>query len=220
MSSSIDTNAMQSLFTVYLAVSIFGVGVTLIDFLGLLDHSGAADDAVDEGDPCALSETDTSTSDSTALEGGQLDHAGSMIAPIHRGQSVIMRIVGVMRTAVYFSLGAGPTGLFATLTGQPPLSGLAWAGAAGFSVALLGRFLKKLFRKDLDSTIKPRELLMEKARIIIPVGPGAIGKAVVTRYGHETEIYVKCRDRSAALPKGTQVLISDFDESEYWVDKG
>jgi membrane protein implicated in regulation of membrane protease activity len=123
-----------------------------------------------------------------------------------------------LRTGVYFSLGAGPTGLFALLTGVGGAASLAWSAGAGVFIAVLTRALRAFVRRDLDSSIKPEEFLMDQAVICVPVAPGAMGKALVSRYGRDTELYVRCKDQSRALQKGEVVRIVDMDDDCYWVE--
>jgi hypothetical protein len=134
------------------------------------------------------------------------------------GALAVARIIGTLRTGVYFSLGAGPTGLFALLTGVGGMASLAWSASAGVFIAVLSRTLRAFVRKDLDSSIKPEEFLMDQAVISVPVTPGAMGKAIVSRYGRDTELYVRCKDHSRALPKGETVRIVDMDDDCYWVE--
>jgi hypothetical protein len=119
---------------------------------------------------------------------------------------------------VYFALGAGPTGLFALFTGLSRGQSMIWSIGGGIGIALLTRLLRKFLRRDLDSSIKSEELLMEKALILVPVNPGEIGKALVRRFGTETEIYVRCRDNNTAFPKGAEVQITEYDENFYWIE--
>jgi hypothetical protein len=138
--------------------------------------------------------------------------------PSVHGAQAVPRIIGTLRTGVYFSLGAGPTGLFALLTGVGGVASLAWSAGAGVFIAVLSRTLRAFVRKDLDSSIKPEEFLMDQAVISVPVTPGAMGKAIVSRYGRDTELYVRCKDHSRALPKGETVRIVDMDDDCYWVE--
>ncbi|GHV43018.1 hypothetical protein AGMMS49546_23430 [Spirochaetia bacterium] len=201
---------MGNLFIVYTALTVFGLGITLIDFLGVFDHAG--DDAGDGGDG----------DDDGAPETGHGDEAGhnhgSQLGSGNAGIRGITAILGLLRLGVYFALGAGPTGLFALFTGLSRGQSLIWSAGAGIGIALFTRLLRKFLRRDLDSSIKSEELLMEKAVILAPVNPGEMGKALVRRFGTETEIYVRCRNGKAAFPKGAEVRITEYDESVYWIE--
>lgn len=128
------------------------------------------------------------------------------------------KAIGALRTGVYFSLGAGPTGLFAVLTGVRDAESLAWSAGAGVFIAVLARSLRAFIRKDLDSSIKAAEFIMDEATVTVSVAPGAMGKAAIRRYGRETEVYVRAKDASAAFPRGSAVRIVDFDDDCYWIE--
>jgi hypothetical protein len=213
---------MTAYLVFFIALSVFGAGVTVIDFLGLLDHddggdsasdaADSADDAggVDDGSEGSLlaSSGETGTDVTESAKGGK-DH----------GIRALTRVLSTLRLTVYFSLGAGPAGLFAVLSGQSDVASLQWAGAVGVGIAVLARALRKVIRRELDSSIKPEEYLMEKAVLLLPLEAGKMGKAAVRQYGREAEIYVKANDPGLELPKGAEVLISAYDDSVYYIDK-
>ncbi|MDR3276369.1 MAG: hypothetical protein LBT11_04025 [Treponema sp.] len=239
---------MSSLLTVFIALSVFGLGITAIDFLGILDHSGDADGDASGGDSAEDGGGDGDTAgdgddsgdagdgddsgaagsgdDSGAASPGSHD-AVSYLGPAlrerrsevgGRGIRAVTGLLGVLRFLVYFALGAGPAGVFALLTGHSRTESLLWSGGIGLGIAVLARLLRRLFRRNLDSSIKPEEFLMEKALLLVPMEPGSLGKAVIRQYGREQEIYVKCSDTALALPKGTELRIVNYDESTYYVE--
>jgi hypothetical protein len=225
---------MGNFFVLYTALTIFGVGVTLIDFLGFPDHSGGHTDASDHdggedasdgiGDHTDAGNNGGYHSDDGYIPGhtGQSENFphgdGALLGSGNIGIRFITHLMGLLRTAVYFSLGAGPTGLFAFFTGRSASSGLLWAGVAGIGIAVLGKVIRKLIRNDLDSSIKPEEMLMEKAIISVSVDPGRIGKAIVRQFGREREVYVRCKDEKASFTRGSEVHIVDYDESQFWIE--
>lgn len=220
---------MPNLLVLYTTLAVFGVGVTIVDFLGLMDHSDT-----DHGD------TDTSHSDEA---GDHHDHGHDHAGSHHKGGSeaehgvfiakekwpeleqrrersgikVLTKIIGVLRSIVYFSLGFGPTGLFAHFTGQSRLSGLLWACGVGAAMIALARFLRRFIRKDLDSSIKPDELLEEEGVLLLPLEGKAISKATVRQFGREIEIFVRSKDANLKLPKGKKIAITNYDNDVYWV---
>jgi hypothetical protein len=204
---------MGILFAFYTALSIFGLGVTVIDFLGLPDHAGG-----DMDTPAPDGGGDGGATGDHADGGFRYGEAGALLGSGNTGIRFITRLTALMRAAVYFSLGAGPTGLFALFTGRSALSGLIWAGAAGIGIAVLGGALRKLIRNDIDSSIKPEEMLMEKAIISVPVSRGRLGKAIVRQFGREQEVYVRGKDKNASFAKGCEVRIVDYDESQFWIE--
>jgi len=241
---------MSSLFVLYSALAVFGVGVTIVDLFGVFEHSGQADDSHDghdsgghddgghdgghDGDSSAGHDAGGDHGDSDDGHddghdddsGGGHDHAaahhdggrGSYVASADSGTRLVARTIGALRMGVYFSLGAGPTGLFAVLTGVGAAQSLAWSAGAGVLIAALARSLRAFIRKDLDSSIRAEEFIMDEATIIVPITQGAMGKAVVRRYGRETELFVKAKDPAKAFSKGSSVRIIDFDDDCYWVE--
>jgi hypothetical protein len=201
---------MGNLFVIYTALTVFGLGITIVDFLGVFDHSGDNTGAADHGDG-------GHGDDAAADQAAGHDH-GSQLGSAGAGVRTVTAILGLLRLGVYFALGAGPTGLFALFTGLSRGQSMIWSLGAGIGIAALTRLLRKFLRRDLDSSIKSEELLMEKAVVLVPVNPGEIGKALVRRFGTETEIYVRCRNDNAAFPKGAEVQITEYDENFYWIE--
>jgi len=221
---------MANLFILYTTLTVFGVGVTIIDFLGILDQpdDGGSGDLGDSGDADSSGDADVSGDG----ESGVLTHHGSILA--HEGEQarlarrnharekpgirIIGKIMNFLRTLVYFSLGFGPTGLFASFTSLPRTKGFIWACGVGVAMTILARLLRRFIRRDLDSSIKPDELLQEKGVLLLPLDGETISKAVVRSFGREMEIYVRCADKSIKLPKGKEITIVDFDNDIYWVE--
>ncbi|MDR1955989.1 MAG: hypothetical protein LBQ30_03965 [Treponema sp.] len=203
---------MERLLILYSALTIFGLGITVADFLGILDQKETSDS--DDAD------TEAAAPEQTGEEAPS-HQEGSWVAPGDTGIRFLTRLLGSLRTGVYFSLGAGPTGLFALFLGRSPGKSLLWSAGVGAGIALMAYLLRKLIRRDLDSSLKPAEFMLEKAVITVPVAPGAMGKAVVRQFGRETELYVRSKDVCAAFPKGQEVRIVDFveqDGSWYWIE--
>ena len=212
---------MHELIFLFSALAVFGVGVTVVDLLGFLDHAG----------PASAGGHDTGSHDSAGHDGshdlgshhdaahsGQAGHGASYVSPSEEGTNLVARILSWLRLLVYFSLGAGPTGLFGLLTGIGILPSLLWSGGAGLLMAVLARGLRSFIRKDLDSSIKAVELLMDLAVVSVPIQARAMGKAIVRRYDHEMEIFVRARDESQEIPKGATVRIVEFNDDCYFVE--
>jgi len=188
---------MVDLFILFITLTVFGVGVTIIDFLGIMDNSGEHDD--DGGE-----------------KGSNLTHNNKQTGE-KPGIRILSKLMNALRSAVYFSLGFGPAGLFASFSGLSRTAELIWAFAIGAAMMVLARFIKRLIRRDLDSSIKPDELLQEKGVLLLPLDRGEISKAVVRQYGRETEIFVRCRNSESSIPKGKEIIIEEYDNDIYWV---
>lgn len=202
---------MSGLFVLYSALAVFGIGVTIVDLFGVFEHSGQSDSNHD-GDHLPAHPGHAVAADHHD------DGRGSTISSADSGTRIVAKTIGALRTGVYFSLGAGPTGLFAVLTGVPSMESLAWSAGAGLFIAVLARSLRAFVRKDLDSSIKVSEFIMDEAIITVSIMPGAMGKAAVRRYGRETEVFVRARDPARAFPRGCMVRIVDYDDECCWVD--
>ncbi len=220
---------MSGLFVLYSALAVFGIGVTIVDLLGVFEHAGQSDSGHDSDSGSAdeaASDDDGAGEDGAddSDDGAHEDHMpaetahGSNLSSADSGTRIVARTIGALRTGVYFSVGAGPTGLFAMLTGVQPAESLAWSAGAGIFIAVLARSLRAFIRKDLDSSIKAAEFIMDEATITVSVMPGAMGKAAVRRYGRETEVFVRAKDSARAFNKGCTVRIVDYDDECCWVE--
>jgi len=246
---------MGDLFILFMSLTVFGVGVTAVDFIGVLDHFGNDGDghgdgsSHEHGDESGHGDgsghghgsghTHDAPADSHSVETANAANAanaanhGSNLAPENKnskltgdtgrpedktGIAVISKIINVLRNIVYFSLGFGPTGLFAIFSGLSRTSGLIWACAAGVVMMVLARLLKRFIRRDMDSSIKPDELLQERGVLLLPLEGGAISKAVVRQYGRDIEVYVRCKNKNVTLPKGKEIIIEDYDNDVYWIE--
>ena len=237
---------MNGLFILYSALAVFGIGVTMVDLFGVFEHVGQSDSSHDgdsgntqdngsggKGDgiysdgndgPCEDVNDDgdhddlmSATPVHSVTEEQHDSERGSNISSVDSGTRFVTRIIGALRTGVYFSLGAGPTGLFGMLIGVKLVESVAWSAGAGIFIAMLAHRLRAFIRKDLDSSIKVSELIMDEATITVSVMPGAMGKAAVRRYGREIEVFIRAKDPTKAFPKGCMVRIIDFDDECCWV---
>jgi hypothetical protein len=221
---------MADLFILFLALTVFGVGVTIIDFLGIMDNTGENDGSSGSDN----TEGDTSAEDASMgggrqgstlvhelqpeRDGSLLDNKVNKTAKSEKpGIKIITKFMNLLRSAVYFSLGFGPTGLFASFTGLSRTQGLIWSFTVGIAMIILARLLKRFIRRDLDSSIKSDELLQEKGVLLLPLEGEEISKAVVRQYGREIEIYVRSKDKDIKYPKGKEIIIDDYDNDVYWV---
>jgi len=238
---------MPNLFVIYTALSVFGIGITIIDFLGILEHSGNTDSGEvpdgnaadangdDAGDSFAGNHgddsfaghhaddsfVDHSVSDSQAghhESDSSTEHHGSYLSHGQTGIRAVTITMTLLRTTVYFSLGFGPTGLFAWFRGFSRGTGFIWALGVGAAITAFAWVLRRFIRHDLDSSISSDEFLMEKGILLLPLEGDSISKIVVKRFGQETELYVKSRNAALKLAKGKTVRIVDYDKDIYWIE--
>lgn len=231
---------MITLQAIYIALAVFGVGVTVVDLFGALDHAGQDDsgqgghdghdghgghdghdaighdsdghDAVQDAGHDANHGHDLRVEDGSVLGLARVEQSGL------RKSASVARFIGTLRMGVYFSLGAGPTGLVALATKIPPAISLLWAGATGVAIALLARALRKFLRRDLDSSFKAEDFLLEEATITVPVAPGLVGRAMVRKFGAQAEVYVRATSGDTAYERGARVRIIDYQDDVYFVE--
>lgn len=256
---------METLIAIYLALTVFGMGVTIVDLFGALDHgSGGGHDSAGHGDAGhgAIGHDASGHGDAghaghdIAADHGASDHPSASHDAAHaavgdhaaaghgdghgakgdgallgsaRGEAVpsqtgqdrsaaVARIVSGLRTIVYFALGAGPTGLAAMAMKLGALSSVLWAAGAGFVIAALARVLRRVLRKDLDSSFTAEDFILEEAEVTVPVSPGLMGKAIVKKYGAQAEVYVRATSPEKAFIRGDLVRIIDFQDDCYLVE--
>ena len=231
---------MITLQAIYIALAVFGVGVTVVDLFGALDHAGQDDsghighdaighDAIghDAGHGPGEHEVPAGHEGHGGHEAhghGGREEEGSVLGLARteqaglRKSSSVARVIGGLRMGVYFSLGAGPTGLVALATKIPPAISVLWAAATGVAIAVLARLLRKFLRRDLDSSFKAEDFLLEEATITVSVAPGLVGRAIVRKFGAQAEVYVRATSGDSAYERGARVRIIDYQDDVYMVE--
>jgi membrane protein implicated in regulation of membrane protease activity len=229
---------MSGLLPLFIGTTIFGVGVTIIDILGLLgSQSGeSSDDADADIDSDADGDTDTDTdtdadvnadtdADSGAegesgSEDGEGDTSQSIVAHDYSPKkNVLLKILSVLRNLVYFCFGFGPVGWFTISTGSGEIESLAWAIPVGIVTLVGARLIKIIQRKKLDSQVHESELLMEKAEVLVTIEKGELGKVRIFYGNTVIDRYAKARDVSERFPVGSNVRVISLTD-EYVVVSG
>ena len=202
------------LYAVYIGTGIFGLGITVIDLLGLIgdnDSEGADSASEFDGDADIDAEADID------IEGG--DDSGSIAGHdiVPKGNS-LLRILSAIRSLIYFCLGFGPTGFAALLMKKTAGESLLWGGAIGL-IALFGaRAIRRIMKKDLNSEIRSEDALMETGIVTVGIGENEIGKVRLTIGGSYVERFAKCADKDRAIAKDTKVRVIDADEEYIYVE--
>ena len=196
------------LLSLFIGATVFGAGVTLVDMIGGLgDGDGDSDSDSDGAD-----DGDFGDGDDGGEEGSVAGHDAK------RRGNPFMAFLSAMRNVVYFCLGFGPVGWFATATNMPLLETLAWSGAGGVVVLVLVRLLRGVLRQELNSEIKDSDLLMETGEVTVSIQPGAMGKVRLTVGGSYVDRFAKSRDEEALVP-GTKIRVTDIDDDSIVVEK-
>ena len=178
--------------------AIFGVGVTVVDLLGMI--GGGSDDGGASGDD-------------GAGDGGGQDGGGA------GGGAPVLSFLRWLRTLVYFCLGFGPFGLAAGAFGSGPVASLVWSLAGGVSMSVLARLFFRLQRTRLDSSLHDEELLMEQATVIVPIAAGSMGRVRVHFGQSVTDRFARAEDGAEEFASGDRVVIARITEQCVWVRK-
>jgi membrane protein implicated in regulation of membrane protease activity len=231
---------MDWLISLYIGTGIFGLGITIIDFIGMLDDNDGDDsgeDGADDGHDLGLIDdagADASDNVSDDIEGdgdpqgeGEEDgedlegeESGSKVALQEKsGVSRLIKTLQFLRFLVYFSLGFGPIGFIGTLLNYSWLETLLVALGLGTLTSGLAFWIKSLLGKTTDSQIHSKDLIMEKGIVTVSIAPGAIGKVRTLVHGRYEERYAKLKGDGEKILPGTEVRIVDFDDECIYVEK-
>ncbi|WP_455382713.1 NfeD family protein [Salinispira pacifica] len=229
---------MGWLLSVYIGAAVFGVGVTLVDLLGLLgshegDHAGSSDqDAGGHGDD----DFGGNAGESAEAASPELDAAPEALADHDAAdqnenvesvtghdrperRSYVLRLLTIVRSIIYFCLGFGPVGWFALATTGSAVTSLYWSVPVGV-VALFGtRALRRFMRRELNSEISTSELLMERGVVIVSIGAGELGRVRIKLGDVYVERFARAASPETAIHAGTTVRVTDVSEECVYVEE-
>jgi membrane protein implicated in regulation of membrane protease activity len=197
-----EGSAMQ----LFVACTVFAVGVVTLDFLGILGHEGDGDggDGLDMGEVHA--------GDDLAMDGHDIHDAGHDGGHDsdhgHHGHSPVLSVLTYLRLLVYFSLGFGPTGWVGMATGRSALVSLVLASAMGVLALMVAQAFFRFQRSDTDSSLGRDDLLMAEATVLVPLTSEAMGKVRVQVGMSVTEQYALAAQPGARFAKGERVQIT------------
>lgn len=224
----IQGNFMPWLKTLYITLTILGVGITLMDLLGIFsshddgdfdsdagfhDDGGDAHGDIDSGGGHHVdvdSGADGHSADSH--DGDDSSDSGKVISPNqeHHG-SWVLRIYSLLRMIIYFSMGFGPMGWMALNQYGSSIRSLLWSVPSGIIVLIGVKILRKIMKKELDSEIKDEELLMENGKVIVSIPAKQIGKVRVFYNGTQQDRYAR-GENDQAVAVGAPVVVIEVNE--------
>jgi len=196
----------------YIAATIFGAGVTVVDMIGVLG-SQTGEDA--DGDDDAADDDGDSGEDA-------VDDHPSVVAHDFRPRSAqkwILRSLNMLRNLVYFSLGFGPVGWFALGRYSQVSATLLWSIPSGLVVMVGARLLRRLLRSELDSQVAGGDLLMERGEITVSVSVGQMGKARIRVGGIYVDRFARAKEPGVSLPVGTTIRVVDVSDECIFVEE-
>jgi len=239
---------MSTLLSLYIACTIFGVGVTVIDMLGILgdlfhegedgavggddgthgddgDHGGdegdfAPDDGGDHGDVDADHGDDGGDHDGEDEGGAEHAEKGSVAShEVYRERHPLVRVLSIARNLVHFSLGFGTVGWFALATGRDAASSLAWSLPVGTVALIGGRLLRRIQRSELDSQFKAEDLIMERGEVLVSIGKGQMGKVRIFMEGTHAERFARAKNPEESFRAGAKVRVVDVADECVYVEE-
>lgn len=203
---------------IFIASTIFSVGVVLLDFFGVLGghHGGETAGDVTAGH---VFSGDHSAADSHGVGG---DHApGDPSGQMHhgadqQGAGPILSALSYLRLFVYFCLGFGPMGLVAMATGRSAFASLLFAIPVGVAAVFVAQAFFRFQRHDTDSQLASADLVGQTGTVIIPLDDRTMGKVRILVGPVVAEQYALAARPGAAFERGDQVMISSVtDECVY-----
>jgi len=206
---------------IFIASTVFSVGVVLLDFFGVLgghhggetagdvtaghlggDHTAA--DLVGAGHPDAAGHA-------TGDQSGPIHHG-----PDQQGAGPILSALSYLRLFVYFCLGFGPMGLVALATGRNAFASLLFAIPVGVAAVFLAQAFFRFQRQDTDSQLTSADLVGQTGTVIVPLDDKTMGKVRILVGPVVAEQYALAAHPGAAFKNGDQVMISSVtDECVY-----
>lgn len=225
---------MSWLLSIYIGATILGAGVTIFDLLGLIGsheaegadgHDGAdGQDGGDghDGDEAGAESADAGDHAEDESDGGHpavYDHQGSVAGHDRpEKRSVILTLLTVMRSTVYFALGFGPVGWFALATSGRAGESLAWSVPVGLLTIVGTRALRRFMRRELNSEISTSELLLEHGQVTVSIGRQEMGRVRVKLGDIYVERYARSSDPEQAIRVGTPVRVTDVSDECIFVE--
>lgn len=222
----------QFVFQLFVATTIFAIGIIALDFIGVLGgHESAHGDEVGDlhfgGD---VHDFDVSLDDGGQglddagldLDGdaGDLDgDHGAIHDHVNGHASPVLSILAYLRMFVYFCLGFGPAGWVAMATGRGALVALIVGSAVGVIATLAAQSIFRFQRSTTDSSLAQKELQFQEATVIVPLSHDTMGK-VRTKIGMAvTERYALAARADARFGRGETVRIVRLGEDCVYVDR-
>ena len=191
---------------IFIASTVFSVGVVLLDFFGVL---GGHHDGETSGD--------VTTGHVFSGDHAPGDHSGQIHhGPDQQGAGPILSALSYLRLFVYFCLGFGPMGLVALATGRNAFASLLFAIPVGVAAVFLAQAFFRLQRQDTDSQLTSADLVGQTGTVIVPLDDKTMGKVRILVGPVVAEQYALAAQPGAAFKNGDQVMISSVtDECVY-----
>ena len=191
---------------IFIASTVFSVGVVLLDFFGVL---GGHHDGETSGD--------VTTGHVFSGDHAQGDHSVETHHGLdQQGAGPILSALSYLRLFVYFCLGFGPMGLVALATGRSAIASLLLAIPVGVAAVFLAQTFFRFQRQDTDSQLTSADLVGQTGTVIVPLDDKTMGKVRILVGPVVAEQYALAAHPGAAFKNGDQVMVSSVtDECVY-----
>lgn len=219
------TSFLNSLYT---ALAVFGVGVLVVDLMGLLgggQEGGGGEEATfdpggaDESGDTGADSADTDGDQGGEEDAGEQDQADDTVRSAADTRGILI-LAGLryLRTFVYFSVGFGPIGLLALWKGYGAPGSLLWSVPAGLASTFVVRRILRFQTHDTDSSLRPEDLIMRKATVLIPLSEGSMGKVRIEVGMGISEQYALPEHDDEHFEKGDTVYVARVSDECVYVE--
>ena len=231
---------MSFLMPLFIATTIFGVGIIVIDLFGVLSHfdtshndtSGDIDTSHDAGHITDGHDghIDDFHSDSDDSGHPDADDGNDSVDNDHDSTSKVFHdpvqktnplitVLSVLRSAVYFSAGFGPVGLFMQFMKKGVFESLLWSLISGTVIMGMTIFVKRLIPKQtIDSQLTDNDILLARGKVIVSIEPGKMGKVRLIFDGFYSDRFAVSKDKSLHLVSGDKIRVLEVKEDAVVVD--
>ncbi len=203
---------------IFIATTVFSVGVVLLDLFGVLGgHQGDAGHIDGDMSPAVDHAADGGSVEGAV--GAPHGDAGHHQADAHASAghaAPILSVLTYLRLLVYFCLGFGPTGWASMATGRGPLLSLGIAVPIGLAALFLAQAFFRFQRRDTDSQVGREELLTAEATVVVPLDHTTMGKVRIKSGLNVTDRFALAADAEKQFAKGEPVrIVRVTDECVY-----
>ncbi len=213
---------MEWIRALYVGATVFGAGVTVADLIGVFSNLGSDDglaDGASDIDDADAGDSGDDEVDAAADAAADADARASLAGhDSGRRKSPVLVLLTGLRMLVYFSLGFGPVGWFATSRYGGAAATLAWSIPVGVLVAVGTRAVRSFMRRDLSSTVTKDDLIMEKGVVTVSIGAGAVGRVRISLGGVYVDRFAKSNEPDRSIAVGTTVRVVNSDDEYVYVE--
>jgi membrane protein implicated in regulation of membrane protease activity len=202
----------------FIACTVFGAGVVMLDFMGIFggEQGGADADGGIGGDTSGDVSGDLTVDSGDVGDSTGVDDVDAA-ADTDGGLNTVLSVLIYLRLFVYFCLGFGPTGLVALLTGRSGLMALLLAVPVGVISVFLAQAIFRFQQRGTDSTVRGQELLMQQATVTVPLTYDIMGRVRIQIGMSVVDQYAKAADPETEFARGETVRIVRVTEDCVYV---